>query len=291
MDVPAILVQTRRRTGEHAAWWLAGFVALTACVALATSVTAQVQGALAKARAAKMLVVGISGGDAPIAWMSPKDEPLGITLDLCKELIKREGIDKLDVYTMPFSSLIPALTSGRIDFACDTFFPTEKRKQLVDFTDIVFYNSETLIVKKGNPMKIHKLADLAGKSAGSYEGTVWIDWLNDLNKQGAKIAVKAYPTVTELVADVASGRLNGGILDAVLAAYAVKQNPKMGIELVADYQPREKQANAVALVVRKDSGDLREAFNRMLATMKTDGSLDKVFERYGLVPPSFYLKP
>jgi polar amino acid transport system substrate-binding protein len=249
------------------------------------------QGTLAKAKAAKTLVVGISGGNAPIAWMSPSDEPLGITLDLCSQLVKREGIEKLEVYTMPFGSLIPALTSGRIDFACDTFFPTEKRKAVVDFTDVVFYNSETLIVKKGNPKNIHKVADLAGKAAGSYEGTVWMDWLNDLNKQGGQVAVKAYPTPTELIADVAAGRLDGGILDAVLAAYAVKQNPNLGIELVSDYQPREKQANAVALAVRKDSGDLREAFNRTFAAMKADGSLDRVFEKYGLVPPSFYLKP
>jgi polar amino acid transport system substrate-binding protein len=252
---------------------------------------AAAQGALAKAKASKTLVVGISGGNAPIAWMSPSDQPLGITLDLCSQLVKREGIEKLEVYTMPFGSLIPALTSGRIDFACDTFFPTEKRKAVVDFTDIVFYNSETLIVKKGNPKNIHKVADLAGKSAGSYEGTVWMDWLNDLNKQGGKVDVKAYPTPTELIADVASGRLDGGIVDAVLAAYAVKQNPSLGIELVSDYQPREKQANAVALAVRKDSSDLREAFNRTFAAMKADGSLDRVFEKYGLVPPSFYLKP
>jgi len=25
--------------------------------------------------------------------------------------------------------------------------------------------------------------------------------------------------------------------------------------------------------------------------MKADGSLDKVFEKYGLAPPAFYLKP
>ena len=264
-------------------------LAVIAVGALTTPAAAQ--GALAKAKAAKVMVVGISGGNAPIAWMSPKDEPLGITLDLCQALLKREGIEKIDVYTMPFGSLIPALTSGRIDFACDTFFPTEKRKQLVDFTDIVFYNAETVIVRKGNPKGIHKLADLAGKAAGSYEGTVWIDWLNDLNKQGAKIAVQAYPTPTELIADVAAGRLDGGIVDAVLAAYAVKQNASLGIELVADYSPREKVSNAVALAVRKDSGDLRQAFNRTLAAMKADGSLDKVFEKYGLAPPAFYLKP
>jgi polar amino acid transport system substrate-binding protein len=285
----AILKPTLRRGRPTAAWLLGRLLTLATCATLATSASAQ--GALTKAKAAKTLVVGISGGNAPIAWMSPKDEPLGITLDICKELAKREGIEKLEVYTMPFSSLIPALTGGRIDFACDTFFPTEKRKQVVDFTEIVFYNSETLVVKKGNPRKIHKLADLGGKSAGSYEGTVWMDWLNDLNKQGAKIAVKAYPTPTELIADVAAGRLDGGIVDGVLAGYAVKENPNLGIELAADYQPREKRANAVGLAVRKDSGDLREAFNRTLAAMKADGSLDKVFERYGLVPPGFYLKP
>ena len=228
-----------------------------ACLAVATPAAAQ--GALAKAKAAKALVVGISGGNAPIAWMSASDQPLGITLDFCQAMLKREGIEKIDVYTMPFGSLIPALTSGRIDLACDTFFPTEKRKLLVDFSDILFYNSETLIVRKGNPKGIRKLADLGGKSAGSYEGTVWIDWINDLNKQGAKIESKAYPTPTELIADVAAGRLDGGIVDAVLAAYAVKQNPNLGIELVADYQPREKVSNAVALAVRKDSADLREA--------------------------------
>ena len=264
-------------------------LAVIAVGALTTPAAAQ--GALAKAKAAKVMVVGISGGNAPIAWMSPKDEPLGITLDLCQALLKREGIEKVDVYTMPFGSLIPALTSGRIDFACDTFFPTDKRKQLVDFTDIVFYNAETVIVRKGNPKGIHKLADLAGKAAGSYEGTVWIDWLNDLNKQGAKISVQAYPTPTELIADVAAGRLDGGIVDAVLAAYAVRQDANLGTELVADYAPREKVSNAVALAVRKDSGDLREAFNRTLAAMKADGSLDKVFEKYGLAPPAFYLKP
>jgi polar amino acid transport system substrate-binding protein len=279
-------MQAGRRWGSVAIGLAAGLLLVGAAAGPAAA-----QGALAKAKAAKTLVVGISGGNAPIAWMSPSDEPLGITLDLCSQLVKREGIEKIEVYTMPFGSLIPALTSGRIDFACDTFFPTEKRKAVVDFTDIVFYNSETLIVKKGNPKNIHKVADLAGKSGGSYEGTVWIDWLNDLNKQGGRVTVKAYPTPTELIADVAAGRLDGGLVDAVLAAYAVKQNPSLGIELVADYQPREKVSNAVALAVRKDSGDLREAFNRTFAAMKADGSLDRVFEKYGLVPPGFYLKP
>jgi ABC-type amino acid transport substrate-binding protein len=77
---------------------VAGGLAIIA-VSMLGATPAAAQGALAKAKAAKVLVVGISGGNAPIAWMSPKDEPLGITLDLCKELVKREGVEKLEVPT------------------------------------------------------------------------------------------------------------------------------------------------------------------------------------------------
>ena len=41
---------------------------------------------------------------------------------------------------MPFSSEIPALQSNRIDLACDTFYRTEERQKVVDFSDDLFYN-------------------------------------------------------------------------------------------------------------------------------------------------------
>ena len=250
------------------------------------STTSTGGGALAKAKAANQLVVATAGG-APIAWVDPSGTPMGITIDICKEMIKREGIKDLVVYTMPFASEIPALQSGRIDFSCDTFFPTDKRKKIVQFTNIIFYNSETIIVPKGNPKKIHSVADCSGKTCSSYEGTVWIDWLNGITP---KVNVVPYPSPTELMAAVSAGRVDGAIIDAVLAEYALKQNPSLNFDVVKDYAAKEKITNAVALPARYDSNDVIKAFNDTLAAMKADGSLNAVFAKYGLTA-SFYLSP
>jgi len=247
-------------------------------------------GTLAKAKAAGVLTVGLSSG-APIGFVDASGTPKGVTIDICNEFIKREGIATLEVYLMPFASEIPALTSNRIDLACDTFFPTEKRKEVVQFTDILFYNSETLIVKKGNPKNIHKLDDMAGNSGASYEGTVWIDWLDELNARGLNVTVKSYPSPTELFADVSAGRVDAGIIDAILAGYALVQNPDLDFELVADYIPRDKVSNAVSMPLRKDSNDLVAALNATISAMKADGSMNAIFEKWGLTPPSYYLNP
>lgn len=245
-------------------------------------------GVLDRAREAGRLTVGMSSG-APIGFLDEAGQPQGLMVDICKEMIAREGIAQLEVFLMPFSSIIPALSSNRVDLGCDSFFPTDERKLVVDFTDIVFYNSETLVVARGNPRGITGLEDLQGVSAGSFEGTVWIDWLQELNAGGANIDVRAYPSPTELLADVAAGRLDAAIVDGIVAGYAINQNPDLTIEIVETYQPRDKEANAVAMPVRKDTPDVREAINATLAAMREDGSLAALFEKYGLSPASFYL--
>ncbi len=248
-------------------------------------------GTLANAKANGKLTVGLSAG-APIGFVDASGTPMGVTIDICNEFIKRQGIKTLEVFLMPFSSEIPALQSNRIDLGCDTFYRTDERKKVVDFSDILFYNVETIIVPKGNPKNIHKLEDLAGNTGASYEGTVWIDWLNELNsKSNLNVTVKSYPSPAELYADVSAGRVDGGIIDAILAGYALKTNPDLQFEMVSDYVPRDKAGNAVGMPMRKESTDLRDALSQTIVDMKADGSMNAIFEKWGLTPPDFYLKP
>jgi polar amino acid transport system substrate-binding protein len=245
-------------------------------------------GVLAKAKETGVLTVGMSSG-APIGFLDENGQPQGLMIDICRRMAEREGIETVEPFLMPFGSIIPSLTSNRIDLGCDSFFPTDARKEVVDFTDVVFYNSETMVVPRGNPQGIQGLEDLKDTSAGSFEGTVWIDWLNELNEDGAGIEVMSYPSPTELLADVASGRLGAAIVDGIVASYAIEQNPDLAIEIVEAYQPRDKESNAVAMPVRKDSNDVRDALSATLTEMRSDGSLAELFEKYGLTPPGFYL--
>ena len=205
----------------------------------------------------KVITVGTSN-DAPLAYIE-KDEAVGFLPDVLREALKRMGAEaKLQVTAMPFASLIPSIQSDRIQLIVDAMYIRPARAKVIDFTMGTFFNPESLDVAKGNPKKLHKVADLCGHSAGTYQGTVYVDMLK---KQAAAcpadkpLDVRQYPTIQNVFADLNAGRLDAGIVDATLSAYALKQNPALNFEIVEDYTPEDKADTLCAFGVAKGNED------------------------------------
>jgi polar amino acid transport system substrate-binding protein len=271
---------------------LAAGMALTALAAGA----AHADPLLDKVKSSGVLVIGTSN-DAPLSYVDSKTkEAAGVLPDILREFFKRQGIKaKLEVVAMPFSSLIPSVQSGRIDLMGDAMYIRPARRELMDFTDGIFYNPESLDVAAGNPKKLHKLADLCGTAAGTYEGTVYVDELKAVAATcpaGKKLDVKLYPTIQNVFAEMATGRLDAAVVDSTLSAYALKENPKLKFELVADYVPDGKADTLCAFGIGKgDNPEFLAAFNKQFAAMKADGTAAKLFDKWGLKPSSFFLNP
>jgi polar amino acid transport system substrate-binding protein len=245
---------------------------------------------LATLRKKGALTIGTSN-DAPLSYVGNKTgQPLGVLPDMIRYMLRREHIMRLKVVTMPFQDLIPSITSGRIDMIGDGMYDTAAREKVISFTVHTMFNPEGLVVRKGNPAHLHSIAAgaLHGHSVGTYEGTVWVGWLQALHKTDSSIQVKLYPTIQDVMADIAAGRLDAGVIDASISAYAIKQNPNMGIELVKDYKPADKAATAIAFGVAKNHNSLRLAFNRAYRAMTKDGTLKRILRKWGL-PPSLFL--
>lgn len=252
------------------------------------------QGLLAKVAKSGTLLIGTSN-DAPLSYVdSSTKQPAGVIPDILREFLKRENIKAtVTVEAMPFASLIPAIQSGRIDLMGDAMYIRPARQKVMDFTDIVFYNPESLDVPKGNPLKLHSLADLCGHSAGSYEGTTYIDLVKKASAacpSGKAIELKQYPTIQNVFADLAAGRIDAAVVDGSLSAYAIKQNPALNFELVGDYVPEDKASTGCALAVIKGDAGFVDAFNKTYAGMKQDGTAARLFEKWGLTPTDFFLK-
>ena len=49
----------------------------------------------------------------------------------------------------------------------DAMYIRPERQKVMDFTDRVFFNPESLDVAKGNPLKLHELSDLCGHPAAA----------------------------------------------------------------------------------------------------------------------------
>ncbi|MDA8052100.1 MAG: transporter substrate-binding domain-containing protein [Rhodospirillales bacterium] len=265
-----------------------------ALLLLAGAVPARAEDLLARIKASKVLVIGTSN-DAPLSYVSPgTHKALGALPDILREFLRREGIAaRLEVTAMPFSSLLPALQSGRIELMGDAMYIRPARAKIVDFTDVVFYNPESLDVPKGNPKNLHSLAALCGHSAGTYEGTTYADLLKSASAAcpaGKRIDIKLYPTIQNVFADLNAGRLDAAVVDASLSAYALKQNPALGFELVANYEPQAKATSDCAFAVAKGNPEFLRAFNATYAAMLKDGTAARIFAKWGLTPTNFFLK-
>jgi polar amino acid transport system substrate-binding protein len=247
-----------------------------------------------KAVDAGELVVGTSV-NAPIAYIdSETNEVAGIDADILREYLDRKGLtDSVPIRaeTMDFSSLIPALQSERIDFMVDSMFVTDERKQVVSFTDTIFYNPEALIVPVGNPDDLSSLSDLCGRTAASYEGSAFLAQLQAASEacDSDPIDIKTYPKVEDVINDIAAGRLDAGLIDATVAAYGIDQNPDLGMELSEDYVPSDKTETAASNAVLPGNDDFIADFNEVLAEMKSDGTLAEILTANGLSPAEYFL--
>jgi polar amino acid transport system substrate-binding protein len=247
-------------------------------------------------RSSHVLSIGTSN-DAPLSYIDSKtSEAAGVLPDILREMIKREGIEaKLEVVAMPFASLIPAVQSGRIELMGDAMYVRPARAQIMDFSDGIFFNPESLDVAKGNPKQLHKITDLCGAAAGTYEGTVYVDMLKKAAAAcpaGKPLDVHLYPTIQNAFADLSTGRIDAAVVDSTLSAYALQQNKSLNFELVGDYVPEDKADTICAFGVLKGSSPkFIAAFNKDYAAMKADGTAAKLFEKWGLTPTDFFLKP
>lgn len=188
-----------RNVGRRALHLPLGIFTIFALMALVLATAAHAEDLLAKIWHTGVLVIGTSN-DAPISYLDSKTHAaLGVIPDILSEFLRREGIDaKLQVIAMPFASLIPSLQSDRIELMGDAMYIRPARAKVVDFTRVIFYNPEALDVPKGNPKNLHSLADLCGHSAGTYEGTTYIELLKAASKacpSGEKIDIKQYPVI------------------------------------------------------------------------------------------------
>ena len=64
------------------------------------------------------------------------------------QYIAKDYKAKLEVVDMAFDSLIPALSSGAIDFIAAGMSVTEERKKNVDFSDPYYASEQVIIIRK-----------------------------------------------------------------------------------------------------------------------------------------------
>ena len=107
--------------------------------------------------------IGSCLGTPPYGMLDDSGQPAGFDIDLANEL--GEFLDvKVTITDLNSNGRIPALQSGVIDLVSCNFTITDERRQQVDFSNVVMYSGNSLLVRKDSG--ITSLEDLAGKTVG-----------------------------------------------------------------------------------------------------------------------------
>jgi polar amino acid transport system substrate-binding protein len=102
---------------------------------------------------------GATANELPYGYMDADGKAAGIGPGVAIAVLKKMGIKDVDWTVTPFGSLIPGLKAKRFDFVAAEMNILPDRCKQVHFTEPNSSYGEGLLVKSGNPKKIHSYED------------------------------------------------------------------------------------------------------------------------------------
>jgi polar amino acid transport system substrate-binding protein len=211
----------------------------------------------------------------------------GMEIDLGNALGKELGL-QVKWTKVAFNSIVPGLQAGRYDLALSGFWVFPERLKVASMITY-FESGSQYMVKAGSSLKINERSDLCGTTVAVESGSSEIEMNQTQSKEceaaGEKpITVQTYQTQDQANLAVTSGRAQSTGVGAEVAGYTVK-NSHGQLALAGEIF----DSSPAGIAFAKNSALLDAAYSGLTA-MSKDGSLQKLFSRYGVDDQQMALK-
>ena len=221
--------------------------------------------------------VGATPTGVPFTFLDTKTNSIqGVMVDLIQAVAKDQGFS-VDIQGMPFNTLIPSLTTGKIEIISCALGITPQRQEVVDFTSPVYTYGEGVVVNDKDTKEYKSYDDFKGEVVGVQVGTVWQE---PLKKTGIFKEVRAYDSMADAIRDVSLGRIKAAFGDYPIVAYQISQGVHKDVRLVKGIKPL--LTVDIGMAVRKGDKANLEKLNKALEKLKADGTMDKILSKWGL---------
>ena len=247
-----------------------------AAVGLAMSAAGAAARTLAEVQADGSLAIVTTASAPPHGFKNPASNRLeGIMVDVADAVAKHLKV-RHKLTDVPFSGLIPTLTSGRADVMSAPLFITEERAKAIDFSAPVYEWGEGIVVGAKAKKSYTRFEDLQGQRVGVLIDSVQFNLIKDM----PDTKVSTYQDYSTLLADVRAGRIDLGVIDPPSIIYQIKTKNIPGVKLDTAYRPQKTWQ--VGMAVQKGNRELLDAVNAALAEMKRTGELAAIGQKWGV---------
>ena len=229
--------------------------------------------------AKKVIRIAYRADDRPFSFVNDAKEPLGYTIDLCKQvttsIAEQFKVSDLKIEWVPVTveTRFSAVAGNKADIECGSSTVTLGRMKEVDFSILTFVESTGILVSRTS--NIHGLADLGGKKIALVTGTSNERAVSNIVTQ-LSILVTLVPVKDrdEGVAALESGKVDAFASDKLLLAGA-----KFKDEEAFTILPDDLSIEQYAIVVPRGDWALCLAVNTGLARIFRGGRTKELFER------------
>lgn len=247
--------------------------------------TGEVSAATQKIIDKGVLTVG-SSGDLYAYIDQNTGEFVGPDADIIIEAAKRLGIPKVEMSLIPFSELILNLNSDNIDIICDGMYVREDRAEQIHYGDIWYTQGGALLAPENSSINGKDDLDPASTVVGYTPGTVWQTAVERWASEGKIKEARATGDQTESIVALQNGKIDAFLTDSPVVENLMKFQPDTlkGLKLCSNYTDDPTEVGRIAPSVKFGNEDFMADVNRVVAEMRDEGVLDKIYEKYGLDP-------
>ena len=198
---------------------------------------------------------------------------VGFDIDMFDEIANRSNFS-VSYQNAAFEDIIPSVQSGQFDVGLSAFTINDERKNQVDFS-VPYYDNEIMVAVKSDNANVKTEGDLKPGTVRvcTQDGTTSRDWLFDHGyTNDTATLLPDFPTCGQA--------LTRGDVQAIMIDRAAVR------DLIAKSNGQIKEAFTITvnehfgIAVKKGRGDLLAEVNKAVNSMKSDGTLARLMDKW-----------
>lgn len=219
-----------------------------------------------------VLKVGVDDVYPPMEFKDDAGKTVGFDIELSTEIAKKMG-KKVEFVSTAWDGIFTALEAKKFDCIISSVSITEERQKNYIFTNPYVANAQVFIVP-AKSTTINSEKDFKGKKIGVQTGTTADESADKFLKE-ISFEKKQYDQIIQPFSDMKIGRIDAIIVDEVVGKYYVAQD-KSSFKLAGARLSPEP----IGICFRKSDTAQRDQMQKAIDSLKADGTLKKISEKW-----------
>ncbi|UXU76435.1 MULTISPECIES: transporter substrate-binding domain-containing protein [unclassified Paracoccus (in: a-proteobacteria)] len=224
-----------------------------------------------------LVKIGVEGNYPPFSQVAADGKLSGFDIDIANALCAKMAV-KCELVQQEWDGMIPALNARKFDMIVASMTITDKRKEVVDFSD-PYYDVPSRFVAREGSFAGYSPQELAGKTIIVLRNSPRAEYLAANYPDSKLLQVDREPAV---YMELAAGRGDIAFGSSVVSAEAFLKQPEgKGYAQVGEpITLTDSVDGGVGIAIRKGEAELAGKVNKALAEIMQDGSYAKMASNY-----------